>query len=63
MISHRLSTTKDADRIYYMEHGKIIEEGTHNELMLKNNKYAELFCLQADSYSYSGLTGRNFETV
>ncbi len=49
-ISHRLSSAVDADRIYLMEHGRIIEEGSHAELIRKNGKYAEMFRLQAENY-------------
>ena len=49
-ISHRLSTTRNADRIYVMENGEIVESGTHNELMHKNGKYAYMFNLQAEKY-------------
>jgi len=49
-ISHRLSTTRDADRIIMLECGRIIEEGTHNELMKKNGKYAQMWNVQAGTY-------------
>lgn len=49
-ISHRLSTTCMADRIIMLENGEIIEEGTHNELMDMNCKYAEMFIKQAEKY-------------
>jgi ATP-binding cassette subfamily B protein len=49
-ISHRLSSTRMADRIYMLEKGEIIEEGTHEELMELNGKYAEMFNLQAEKY-------------
>lgn len=49
-ISHRLSTTRDADRIYMFEHGEIIEEGTHQELMKLDGQYAEMFQCQAKYY-------------
>lgn len=49
-ISHRLSTTKMADKIFMLENGEIIEEGNHNELMEINGKYAEMFKLQAEKY-------------
>lgn len=49
-ISHRLSTTKDADRIYMFEHGEIIEEGTHQELMELGGQYADMFQCQAQYY-------------
>ncbi len=49
-ISHRLSTTKMVDRIYMMEHGKIIEQGSHDELMRLDGQYARMFNLQASRY-------------
>lgn len=49
-ISHRLSSVKDADRIMMFEHGKLIEEGTHAELMQSNGKYAEMYMFQAKNY-------------
>ncbi len=49
-ISHRLSTTVGADRIYVMEKGKIIESGSHDELMKKGGTYAYMFNLQAEKY-------------
>ena len=49
-ISHRLSTTKNADRIIMLANGEIIEEGNHEELMKLNGKYAEMFNMQAEKY-------------
>ncbi|MDF2685639.1 MAG: transporter related [Clostridia bacterium] len=49
-ISHRLSTTRMADKIYMLEKGEIIEEGNHDELMSLNGKYAYMFNLQAEKY-------------
>lgn len=49
-ISHRLSTTRMADRIYMFDGGKIIEEGSHEELMVMNGKYAEMYRVQAKKY-------------
>ncbi len=49
-ISHRLSTTINADRIFVMEKGRIIESGSHDELMKKNGTYAYMFNLQAEKY-------------
>lgn len=50
-ISHRLSTTRDADRIIMLERGHIIEEGTHTELLARNGKYAEMWNAQAGKYN------------
>ena len=52
-ISHRLSTTVHADRIYVMEKGRIIESGSHEELMKMNGTYAYMFNLQAEKYKRS----------
>ena len=50
LISHRLYSTRKADRICYIENGKVIEEGTHTELMRINGKYAQMYTLQASLY-------------
>lgn len=50
LISHRLSTTKNADKIFYLDNGQIVEEGSHDELMQMKGYYAEMFLLQADKY-------------
>ena len=49
-ISHRLSTTRMADRILMFAGGNLIEEGSHDELMEMGGKYAEMFRLQAEKY-------------
>lgn len=49
-ISHRLSATVDADRIYLLDNGEIIEQGTHQQLMKLKGKYAEMFTVQASKY-------------
>jgi len=49
-ISHRLSTTRHADRIYMFDSGRVIESGTHEELMQMEGKYAFMFNLQAKEY-------------
>ncbi|WP_421782868.1 lipid A export permease/ATP-binding protein MsbA [Kiloniella litopenaei] len=46
VIAHRLSTVIDADMIYVMDKGKIIEEGTHSQLLEKSGTYAKLYALQ-----------------
>lgn len=50
MVAHRLSTVMDADRIYLLSDGRIIESGTHAELMAQNGKYREMFLKQAEGY-------------
>jgi len=50
LISHRFSTVRMADRIVVLEEGKVLENGTHQELMAMHGHYAELFELQAAGY-------------
>ncbi len=49
-ISHRLSSVQTADRVFFMENGKIQEQGTHAALMRQNGKYARLYRIQAKNY-------------
>ncbi len=50
LISHRFSTVRMADRILVLEHGRIVEQGSHRQLVALGGKYAELFELQAAGY-------------
>jgi len=50
-ISHRFSTVRRADRIIFLEHGRLAEEGTHQELMRLDGRYAQLFRMQAAAYT------------
>lgn len=49
-ISHRLSSTKFCDRIVFLSQGKVIEDGTHEDLMSFDSEYKKLFTMQADYY-------------
>jgi ABC-type multidrug transport system fused ATPase/permease subunit len=51
LISHRFSTVRHADRICVLEHGKVVELGTHDELMVKGGRYCTMFNLQARRFS------------
>jgi len=51
LISHRFSTVRHADRICVLEHGKVVELGTHDELMAKGGRYRTMFDLQAQRFS------------
>ena len=49
-ISHRLSSTRFCDRILLLEDGRVVEEGSHEELLRRGGKYAKLFQVQAQYY-------------
>ncbi|MGP4111457.1 ABC transporter ATP-binding protein [Streptomyces sp. 4N509B] len=50
LISHRLSTVRQADRIVLLQDGRIAESGTHEELIARDGRYAELFAIQAERF-------------
>jgi ATP-binding cassette subfamily B protein len=50
LISHRFSSVRSADRIYVLHDGRVVESGTHDELIQLGGLYAELFTLQASAY-------------
>lgn len=51
LISHRFSTVRHADRICVLEHGRVIELGTHDELLAKGGRYRTMFDLQAKRFT------------
>ena len=54
-ISHRLASTRFCDRILYMESGKILEEGSHEELLRLGGKYAAMYAAQSRYYKEEGI--------
>ncbi|MFO8166148.1 MAG: ABC transporter ATP-binding protein, partial [Desulfatiglandales bacterium] len=46
IVSHRLNTIRRADRIYVLEHGRVVESGTHERLIAANGRYKNLFDIQ-----------------
>ena len=51
LISHRFSSVRTADRIYVLHEGRVVEHGTHHELVALGGRYAEMFSLQAAAYT------------
>ncbi len=63
LISHRFSTVRHADRICVLEHGRVIELGTHDELMALNGRYRTMFDLQAQRFAGEGEEGMTYDVL
>jgi ABC-type multidrug transport system fused ATPase/permease subunit len=64
LISHRFSTVRHADRICVLEHGRVVELGTHDELMVLRGRYRTMFDLQASRFSADAdEEGRAYEVL
>ena len=51
LITHRLASVRYADRIYVLDHGRVVEHGNHDTLLADGGLYAELYTLQASAYA------------
>jgi ABC-type multidrug transport system fused ATPase/permease subunit len=63
LISHRFSTVRQADRICVLERGKVVELGSHQELMALNGRYRTMFDLQAERFSSEDEEGRQYDVL
>lgn len=63
LISHRFSTVRHADRICVLEKGRVIELGTHDELMAKNGRYRTMFDMQAQRFSTDDEAGTPYDVL
>ena len=63
LISHRFSTVRHADRICVLEHGKVVELGTHDELMARNGRYRTMFDLQAQRFGAEDEGGQRYDVL
>jgi len=63
LVSHRMSSVRRADKIVVLVDGRIVEEGSHTELMSADGEYARMFTLQAKRYSLADDTGTGFDPV
>ena len=63
LISHRFSTVRQADRICVLEHGRVVELGTHDELMALGGRYATMFGLQAQRFAAGGPEEASYEAL
>jgi len=63
LISHRFSTVRQVDRICVLEKGRVVELGTHDELMARNGRYRTMFDLQAQRFSSEDEDGRSYDVL
>jgi ABC-type multidrug transport system fused ATPase/permease subunit len=63
LISHRFSTVRQADRICVLEQGRVVELGTHDELMAKGGRYRTMFDLQAQRFGTEEEEGKSYDVL
>ena len=63
LISHRFSTVRHVDRICVLEHGRVVELGTHDELIARNGRYRTMFDLQAQRFGVEEEEGRTYDVL
>ena len=63
LISHRFSTVRHADRICVLEHGRVVELGSHDQLMARGGRYKTMFDLQAQRFSAEDEAGRAYDVL
>jgi ABC-type multidrug transport system fused ATPase/permease subunit len=63
LISHRFSTVRQVDRICVLERGKVVELGTHDELMALNGRYRTMFDLQAQRFGSEDDEGVSYDVL
>jgi len=63
LISHRFSTVRHADRICVLEKGKVVEFGSHQELIALNGRYRTMFDLQAQRFGAEDEEGRTYDVL
>jgi ABC-type multidrug transport system fused ATPase/permease subunit len=63
LISHRFSTVRQADRICVVEHGRVVELGSHDELMAQGGRYRTMFDLQAQRFQEADEEGQVYEVL
>jgi ABC-type multidrug transport system fused ATPase/permease subunit len=63
LISHRFSTVRQADRICVLEKGRVVELGTHEELMALKGRYRTMFDMQAQRFSSEDEEGRTYDVL
>ena len=63
LVSHRFSTVRQADRICVLEHGRVVELGTHDELMALAGRYHTMFELQASRFATDETEGEQLNVL
>jgi ABC-type multidrug transport system fused ATPase/permease subunit len=63
LISHRFSTVRQADRICVLEHGRVVELGSHDELIARGSRYRTMFELQAQRFADPDEEGKTYDVL